>query len=115
MKDVLKYKDFIATVHYSEEDEVLYGKIRGIDDSVTFEGSSVIQLKKAFKEAVHDYLLLCHETGKDPHKSYKGSFNIRIDPALHKKAVVQSVAKGISLNQFVEEAIQNFVSKVKDK
>jgi predicted HicB family RNase H-like nuclease len=39
MKDVLKYKDFIATVHYSEEDEVLYGKIKGIDDSVTFEAA----------------------------------------------------------------------------
>jgi len=114
MKDVLKYKDFIATVHYSEEDEVLYGKIKGIDDSVTFEGSSVIQLKKAFKEAVHDYLILCDESGKDPHKSYKGSFNIRIDPGLHKKAVIQSVAKGISLNQYVEQAIQYFVVKEKE-
>jgi len=114
MKDVLKYKDFIATVHYSEDDEVLYGKIKGIDDSVTFEGSSVIQLKKAFKEAVHDYLILCDEAGKDPHKSYKGSFNIRIDPALHKKAVVQSVAKGISLNKLVEEAIHHFVMKEKE-
>lgn len=114
MKDVLKYKDFIATVHYSEEDEVLYGKIRGIDDSVTFEGSSVVQLKKAFKDAVQDYLRLCRETGKDPHKSYKGSFNIRIDPALHKKAVLQSVVKGISLNQLVEEAIHSFVSKEKE-
>ena len=63
---------------------------------------------------MNDYLILCDETGKDPHKSYKGSFNIRIDPALHKKAVIQSVAKGISLNQFVEEAIHQFVVKEKE-
>jgi len=69
MNDVIKHKEFIATVHYSTEDKVLHCKIKGIDDSVTFEGSSVIQLKNAFKKAVHDYLILCDESGKDPHKS----------------------------------------------
>src|SRR5688572_19457015 len=111
MKDILKYSDFVASVHYSADDEILFGKILGIDDSVTFEGSSIASLKKAFKEAVEDYLALCQESGKEPLKSYKGSFNVRINPELHKEAAMKSNELGISLNQFVENAISGLVSE----
>ena len=66
-------------------------------------------LKKAFSEAVEDYLVLCKEAGKEPHKSYKGSFNIRISPELHKAAAAIAGKKGISLNTFVEKAIYDEV------
>ncbi len=59
MKDILNYKDFIATVHYSSDDEVFFGKIEGINDLVTFEGKSVAELKEAFIESVEDYISLC--------------------------------------------------------
>lgn len=111
MKDVLKFKDFIASVHFSNEDNVFHGKIEGIEDSITFEGDSVKTLKDSFEEAVEDYLDICTEIDKDPHKSYKGSFNIRIKPELHKKAAFKSMELGISLNQFVEKAISKLVSR----
>ena len=57
-----------------------------------------------------DYLEICKQTGKEPFKSYKGSFNIRITPDLHKKAVQKSISRGVSLNQFVQEAIEHEVS-----
>jgi len=110
MNDVLKYKDFLASVHFNAEDEVFHGKIEGIDDSITFEGDTVEDLKKALEEAVDDYQEICKEIDKDPHKSYKGNFNIRIKPELHKKAAFKSLELGISLNQFVERAILKFVS-----
>jgi predicted HicB family RNase H-like nuclease len=34
----LQYKDYIASIHFSSEDGVFYGKILGIDDLVSFEG-----------------------------------------------------------------------------
>ena len=105
MRDNLKYKDFIGSVHFSAEDEVFHGKLIGIDDLVTFEGSSVGELKKSFEEAVKDYLELCKRIDKSPHKSYKGSFNVRIKPVLHKQAARRSTELGLSLNQFVESAI----------
>ena len=110
MKDVLKYKDFIASVHFSMEDEVFHGKIEGIGDLITFEGGTVADLKNAFEEAVEDYLDICKQIEKDPHKSFKGSFNVRIKPELHKKAVFKSLELGISLNQFVEKAISKLIS-----
>ncbi|MBA7551683.1 hypothetical protein ES705_44231 [subsurface metagenome] len=109
MKDVMKYKEFIGSVHYSAEDEVFYGKLEGIDDLIMFEGESVRKLNSAFREAVQDYQELCKKAGKPVGKSYKGSFNIRIDPELHKNAARKSLELGLSLNQLVEKAISNLL------
>lgn len=109
--NIVEHKEFIGSVNYSDADECFYGKIEGINDLVTFEGSSVKQLKNAFKEAVNEYLLLCKETGKEPYRSVKGSFNIRIEPKLHYEAIYTALKKGMSLNQFVAEAIKNNVDK----
>ena len=110
MIDKIIYKDFIATIHYSTIDEVFFGKIEGINDLVTFEGENVKDLKKAFEEAVDDYIELCKEVGKEPKKSFKGSFNIRISPELHVKAFEKALIEGKSLNQFVQQAIEKEVS-----
>jgi predicted HicB family RNase H-like nuclease len=109
MKDVLTYKGYIATVRYSAEDDILHGKLEGIDDLVSFDGRSIDELKKAFKEAVDDYVEYCKKIGKEPERVCKGSFNIRITPELHRKAVQQASVLGISLNQLVQKAIEKAV------
>ncbi|MCC6276247.1 MAG: type II toxin-antitoxin system HicB family antitoxin [Leptospiraceae bacterium] len=108
-RDYLVYKNFLGSVHFHTEDEIFYGKIEEIDDLITFEGKSVSELKKTFHEAVDDYLKLCHKLDKPVFKSFKGSFNVRINPELHKKAFRKSVTLGISLNQLVQKAIEKEV------
>ena len=112
MTDKLVYKDFIGTVHFSTKDSIFYGKIEGINDLVTFEGETVVDLKRAFEESVDDYIEICKEVGKDPLKSFKGSFNVRIAPELHSKAFKTALLKGKSLNQFVQEAIEKEVGSL---
>ena len=51
-----KYKDYIGSVEFSEEDGIFFGKIEGIDGLVNFEGESVTELTNAFHEAVDDYI-----------------------------------------------------------
>lgn len=109
MKDVLTYKDFIGSVHFSAEDKVFHGKIEGITDLATFEGKSVEELVKAFHDAVDDYISLCKEADKEPLKSCKGSFNVRVPSELHMKAIKQATVLGISLNQLVQKAIEKTV------
>ncbi len=109
MKDVLQYKDFIGSVHYSAEDEVFFGKIEGISDLISFEGTCVNEIKESFQEAVNDYIEICLQTAKPLQKSYKGSFNVRVAPELHKKAVQKSLILGISLNKLVQKAIEKEV------
>ncbi len=110
--NMLKYKDFYGSVEYSAADECFFGKIIGTTDLVTFEGESVTCLKSAFVEAVEDYLVLCEEAGKKPQKSYKGSFNVRISPELHKEAAITASKQGMSLNSFVEKAIYDEVNSL---
>ena len=111
MKDKLLFKDFIGSVHFEAEDELFFGRIEGVDDLITFEGESVKDLKAAFEEAVDDYLELCQSIGKEPFKSFKGSFNIRIHPHLHRKAFEKATINGMTLNQFVQTAIEKEVGK----
>ena len=115
MTDILEYKSYYASVHFGSEDEVFHGKIIGINDLVSFEGTTVKELKAAFHEAVDDYLETCKELGKEPEKTYKGSFNIRISPELHRQAAQYALLRGISLNDFVRNAIDYMIKKTPDK
>jgi len=111
MKDFLIYKDFLDSTHFNAVDEVFFGKIEGIDDLISFEGTSVQELKKSFEQAVDDYIVLCRESGRTIEKSYKGSFNVRIPPDIHKKAKRIAVMKGISLNQLIQKAVEEEVKR----
>ena len=111
MNDVLQYKGYYADIHFSAEDEVFFGKIVGVNDLVNFEADSVKGLKKAFGEAVEDYLETCSELGKQAEKTYKGSFNVRIPSDLHRQAAMVAYLKKISLNDFVKYAIDSTISK----
>ena len=109
MKDFIQYKEYIGSVHFNAEDEVFFGKIEGVEDLVSFEGNSVSDLKNAFIESVEDYINLCKTSGKQNEKSYKGSFNVRIAPEIHKKAKRLAIMQGISLNQFIQKAVEEEV------
>ena len=111
MNDILRYKDYLASIQFNAEDEVFHGKILGINDLVNFEGVSVKELKKAFAEAVEDYLETCRKLKKSPDKTYKGSFNVRIPQDLHRQAAIASALKNMSLNDFVRFAIDFTISR----
>ncbi len=109
MSSVLNYKGYFSKPEMSLEDGILYGKIEGINDLITFEGETIAKLKKAFIEAVDDYLDYCEEIGKEPDKVYKGTFNVRISPDLHKKAANLAIKCSTTLNKIVEKSIESFV------
>jgi predicted HicB family RNase H-like nuclease len=113
MNDILQHKGYYAEVHFSTEDDVFYGKLIGISDLILFEADSVKELKNAFIEAVEDYLETCIISNKPPQKPYKGSFNIRISPDLHRQAATFAAIKKVSLNDFVKQAIDLAIEKEK--
>ena len=113
MNDILQYDNFYASVHFSADDEVFYGKVLGINDLISFEGASVKELKEAFKEAVQDYLETCQQIGKEPEKTYKGSFNVRVPSTLHKEASIFAAVHDMTLNEFVKLAL-SFTLRRKD-
>ena len=110
MENTLQYKGYFTNISFSVNDKILHGKIEGIDDLVTFESESVSDIEKEFHNAVDDYLSFCDEIGKEPSKTYKGTFNVRITPELHRAIAIDATKNGISLNQAVEKAIYQYIT-----
>lgn len=110
MSSYIHYRDYTGSIDFSEEDEVFHGKVIGIKSLISFEGNSVQTLTEDFHNAVDGYLEYCEKNGKQPEKPFKGSFNVRIQPELHRKAALTASARGISLNAFVEDAIRRSVN-----
>jgi len=109
MKNTMSCKGYYGSVEYSDEDGIFYGRIIGIDDHIIYDGYSVDDLRKNFQDAVNEYLNICSKMGKEPEKAYKGTFNIRIGPALHKELAMYSALNGKTLNSTVEEAIRSYL------
>lgn len=106
MNNLLKYKGYHGTVDYSAEDSMLIGYVIGIRDSLNYHGFSIDQITESFHNCIDSYLEMCERYGRSPDKEYRGSFNIRITPELHREAAIAAELAGISLNQFVQEAIE---------
>lgn len=114
MKNILEYKGYHAKIEFNADSFTIRGKIDGINDYIDFESDSLDRIEFEFHSAVDDYLAFCEEVGKNPEKEYKGSFNVRVTPELHKKAANVAMRNGMSLNSVVECAIQEYIDERKN-
>jgi predicted HicB family RNase H-like nuclease len=73
---------------------------------ITFEGDSVKELKNAFQYVIDEHIKDCERENVQIEKSYKGTFNVRLTPDLHRRAVVAAKAHGNTLNAFVRTVIE---------
>lgn len=105
MGNLLSYKNYNGTIEYSAEDDCLFGKVTGLKSLISYEGNSVQELKEDFVNAIDEYLADCEERGVAPELPYKGTFNVRISPELHRNIAVYAIEHGKSLNSAVEDAI----------
>ena len=87
MSNTMEYKGYLGSVEFSEGDGCFFGKVMGIRALISYEGTNAKELVEDFHAAVDDYLALCEAEGTAPEKAYKGSFNVRVSPELHKRAV----------------------------
>lgn len=112
MNNTMEYKGYIGSVEFSEDDGIFFGKVMGIRSLISYEGDNAKELVEDFHGAVDDYLDDCEERNVMPETAYKGSFNVRISPELHRKLAVYAMAHNMSLNSCVEEALKKSVASV---
>lgn len=105
MSNSIQYAGYQAKIEYDSETGLLIGTVQGLSDALMFECETAAEVHQRFKELIDDYLDMCERYGKTPEKAYKGSFNVRIPPELHRKAALKAQSQEESLNQFVENAI----------
>jgi predicted HicB family RNase H-like nuclease len=53
---------------------------------------------------------LYHNKGIEPQKCYKGSFNVRISPELHRTLAILAASHNTTLNATVEDALQKYAA-----
>ena len=107
MSNTMEYKGYTGSVEFSEADGVFLGKVQGIRALISYEGTTAKELIDDFHGSVDDYLALCEENGIEPEKAYKGSFNVRVSPELHRQAVIYAATHQMTLNSFVESAMRS--------
>ncbi len=103
---MMEYKGYIGKVKIDDEADILYGEVINVCDVITFEGTSVDEIRKAFRESVDDYLDFCSQRGEPPEKPFSGKFVIRLPAELHRKAYIQAKLEDKSLNGWVTEVLQ---------
>jgi predicted HicB family RNase H-like nuclease len=108
----LEYKGYIGTAELSEADGVFHGKLTFLRDLITYESATAKGLAKAFRDAVDDYLADCAADGREPDKPFKGQFNIRTRPELHRAYASIAAARGQSLNEVVTDALEKALPKM---
>jgi predicted HicB family RNase H-like nuclease len=111
----MEYKGYHASIKYSEEDNLFVGEVIGVNDTLGFHGSSVTELEDMFHQSVDNYLEMCREFGREPDREYKGQFNVRISPQLHKTVVLYAKLRNQSLNDFVITALEDECAKIAAK
>ncbi len=109
---MMEYKGYIGKVDFDDEAGIFHGEVVNIRDVITFQGQSVAELKKAFRDSVDDYLAFCSERGEDPDRPFSGQFVTRISPELHRQVNLAAAVSGKSLNAWVAEQLQAGVQRV---
>ena len=112
MSNTVEYKGYIGSIEYSSEDKCFFGKVEMINDLVTFEANNADELETNFHNAVDEYIETCKKLGRDPQKTFKGVFNIRIGSELHQKIYKEALKAGISLNSYIKNILQQKTLKL---
>ena len=113
MSNTMEHRGYIGSVEFSQEDGLFYGRVQGIRSLISYEGTTAKELIEDFQGAVDDYLAMCEADGVEPERAYKGSFNVRIEPQLHRQLAIQAIGQQISLNSLVEAALRQYVSNAR--
>lgn len=103
---IMTYKGYQATVELDEDAGLFHGEVINTRDVITFQGSTVAELKLAFRDSVDDYLEFCAARGEEPEKPFSGKFLIRVTPELHRQTMTEARRQGKSLNAYVVERLQ---------
>lgn len=104
---MLNYKGYTGAVEYDAEAKIFHGEVLDTRDVITFQGKSVNEIEKAFKESIDDYLKFCKERNEEPDKPFSGKFVLRISPELHHNIFLKARKKGKSLNNWIVDILKN--------
>jgi predicted HicB family RNase H-like nuclease len=103
---MLNYKGYTGRVEYDSDAKLFHGEVLDLSDVITFQGKSVDEIERAFRESIDDYLDFCKSRGESPEKPYSGKFVLRVSPILHRRLHLKAAENGKSLNAWLVEQLE---------
>ena len=110
MRNAIKYRGYTARIDYDGNDRIFVGSVLGMSEQLVFHGASVDELHADFEFAIDHYLSECEKEGRSPERPASGKLLLRLPPDVHALASVAAASAGISLNQWVVDAVTKAVS-----
>ncbi len=103
--NTMDHKGYIGSAEIDLEGQALVGKLLFIRDTITYSATDIAGLRRAFEEAVDDYLATCEELGDEPDLPCKGTFNVRVGPQRHRQLALEARQRHVSINDYVCQAL----------
>ena len=107
--NLLCHKGYHGSIEPSLSDGLLTGRVLLINESIVYAAQTVSDIQQAFEQAVDAYLACCAQQNVPPERPFRGQFNVRVAPALHKSAVLRAQADKTSLNNVVVNALSAYL------
>lgn len=114
MKTV-SYKGYQASVEF--DDGRLFVKVLHIDDLLIAQCDAASEAQKAAEDLIDAYIEDCAAAGREPMKPFKGTFNVRLSPEVHRRAAMSAAEEGQTLNAWICDAVSEKIecSKLSDR
>jgi predicted HicB family RNase H-like nuclease len=109
---MMEYKGYIGKVEFDAEAEIFRGEVLHMRDMVTFQGTSVEELRQAFVHSLDNYLEHCEKKGVTPEKPLSGNLMVRLEPALHREISTAAARLGVSINRWIADALQQALGRL---
>ncbi|OQX12264.1 MAG: antitoxin HicB [Desulfobacteraceae bacterium IS3] len=104
---MMEYKGYLSHVEFDSESDIFHGEVTNIRDVITFQGKSVDELRRAFRDSVEDYLEFCAERREEPDQPFSGHFTVRLSPEQHRKVFFAAEKSGKRLDNWVTEVLEH--------
>lgn len=106
---MMEYKGYTGKVEFDNDAGIFHGQVIDMSDVITFQGTSVDELRREFETSVDDYLEFCAERGESPERPFSGRFVVRTEPALHKQIALAATRANQSINAWIIAVLQHAV------
>lgn len=103
---MMTYKGYTGIAEIDDEAGIIHGEVIDINDVVTFQGTTLDELRQAFHDSVDDYLAFCAKRGEEPQKPFSGNFTVRLSPDQHRRCFLAAKQSHKSLNAWVTDALE---------
>lgn len=99
------YKDYIASIEYSRQDNKFIGRVKGMMPTIEFCGTDITELESEFHRNVDVYLENCKKWNIPPNKQYSGALYVDLPQEIHCYIAFMCEEMGVSIEQFLKHAI----------